>query len=84
MTAVLYENVIDITESYLGPAARRLISRQVAFHLGKKPEDLAYSDLPQLIEWIKTALSLLTDDQGLIVEFESRVKKLNGSGPPPS
>jgi hypothetical protein len=86
MTAVLYRSVIDITESYLGPAAQRFISRQVNFHLGKKPEELNPSDLPQLIEWLKTALALLTEDKQMIDEFEQRMNRLGDShqGPPHS
>jgi len=42
----LFENIVDITEQYLGPAARRFIVRQVAFHLSKAPRSSTPKTFP--------------------------------------
>jgi hypothetical protein len=72
----LYDQVIVIMEEYLGPAAERFIARQISFHLHKSPDELTPDDLPKLIEWTKVTLGLLTEDRGLIDEYESRMSKL--------
>lgn len=76
MTGELYREVISITEEYLGPAAERFVARQITFHLGKKPQDLSPNDLPTFIEWTKVTFGLLTENQWLIDEYITRIKKL--------
>lgn len=72
----LYTEVIDITHVYLGPAADRFIARQVRNHLGKEPSQLTQKDLRSLIDWIGMAVSLITDDQRIIEQYLSDLRKL--------
>lgn len=72
----IYNQVIKITHVYLGPAADRFIARQVQNHLGKTPETITKEDLKDLIDWIGVAVSLLTDDRGIIEEYLSGLRKL--------
>ncbi|HVU59670.1 MAG TPA: hypothetical protein VHC98_02425 [Candidatus Saccharimonadales bacterium] len=74
----LYDRVVRITLVYLGPAADRFISRQVQNHLHKQPEELSEEDLSRLIDWIRVAVSFLTEDSELIEEYTSQLAKLSG------
>jgi hypothetical protein len=65
-TPTIYEQVVDVTHEYLGPAAERFVSRQIETHLQKNPEDLSRRDLLKLTDWIKLAVSLLTDDHKVV------------------
>ena len=73
---MLYDKIVKTTNVYLGPAAERFIVRQVQSHLDKPPEELTKEDLNKLIDWIRVAVSLLTDDGELIEEYISELKKL--------
>jgi hypothetical protein len=75
-TTNLLEEVITITEQYLGPAARRFVIRQVAFHLKKDPEQLEMSDIPKLVEWSRATLALLTDDKTVVEDYAERLSQL--------
>ena len=75
--AMLYDRVVRVTHVYLGPAADRFIARQVQNHIGKKPEDLTKQDLDKLIDWIRLAVSLLTDDSEIIEEYTSQLRGLS-------
>lgn len=72
----LYQQVVEVTNNYLGPAAERFIARQVQNHLKKRPEDLSQLDLQRLIDWIQIAVSLLTDDTDIIEEYIAELNKL--------
>jgi hypothetical protein len=72
----LYDRVVQVTHIYLGPAADRFISRQVQNHLHKEPEQLSNRDLLKLIDWIKVAVSLLTEDSALIEEYAEQLQRL--------
>jgi len=72
----LYSDVVDITYDYLGPAADRFVTRQIRNHLDKKPEQLKKNDLKELINWIKIAVSLLTDDDKIVKRYISDLKRL--------
>lgn len=72
----LYDNVVKVTHVYLGPAADRFIARQVQNHLKKKPEQLSTDDLKKLIDWIRVAVSLITEDSELIEEYTAQLQKL--------
>lgn len=76
MTATLGEQVIEVTENYLGPAADRFIRRQVSFHLHKKTEELDAADLPQLADWIKVSLALLTEDHSMVDKCQNEILAL--------
>ncbi|MEO8105192.1 MAG: hypothetical protein ABI602_02545 [Candidatus Saccharibacteria bacterium] len=73
---LLYDRVVRITHVYLGPAADRFISRQVQNHLHKEPKDLSGKDLDMLIDWIRVAVSLLTEDSELIEEYTNQLQSL--------
>ncbi len=73
---ILYTQVVKVTHVYLGPAADRFIARQVENHLNKPPEDMSKKDLLQLIDWIKVAVSLLTDDSEIVEEYAAQLHKL--------
>jgi hypothetical protein len=75
-TITVYDQVVKVTHVYLGPAAERFIDRQVQNHLHKEPAAITTEDLSKLIDWIGMAVSLLTDDTGIIEEYISRLRKL--------
>jgi hypothetical protein len=74
--STVYDKVVHITQSYLGPAANRFIARQVENHLHKTPNDLSPSDLLNLIDWIRVAVSLLTEDSITVEEYITQLQKL--------
>ena len=73
---VLYDKVVRVTHVYLGPAAERFIDRQIQNHLSKDPRDLSIEDLRQLIDWIRIAVSFLTEDSEIIEEDIEQLGKL--------
>jgi hypothetical protein len=73
---LLYNRVVRVTHVYLGPAADRFIDRQIEHHLHKEPEDLTVSDLSKLIDWIRVAVSFLTEDSEIIEEYIEQLTKL--------
>ncbi len=73
---LLYDEVVRVTHVYLGPAADRFISRQVQNHLHKQPEELSKDDLEKLIDWIRVAVSLLTEDYEVIDEYTDQLERL--------
>lgn len=77
----LYERVVRITHIYLGPAADRFIARQVQNHLHKAPEKMTSTDLDQLIDWIRVAVSLLTDDADIVEEYIQQLRRLTHPEP---
>ncbi len=72
----LYLDVLDITSSYLGPAAQRFIDRQITSHLDKEPDEITHKDVKKLVDWSRAALVLLTDDKKTINEFEKNMLRL--------
>ncbi|HJQ08753.1 MAG TPA: hypothetical protein VJ836_04715 [Candidatus Saccharimonadales bacterium] len=72
----IYEQVVDISRDYLGPAGERFMRRQINTHLRKEPEDLTVNDIPELINWTRLTLALLTDDTRLIDSFTDRLTSL--------
>jgi hypothetical protein len=72
----LYERVVQITHTYLGPAADRFIDRQVQNHIHKEPSKLTSTDLELLIDWIRVAVSLLTDDEEIVEEYILQLQRL--------
>lgn len=74
--SLLYDKVVKVTHVYLGPAADRFIDRQVQNHLHKAPEELSEADLLKLIDWIRVAVSLLTDDVEIVEEYANQLRRL--------
>lgn len=74
-----YDELVHITEDYLGPAARRFIDRQTKNHLNKDPGYLTKTELITLADWVKLTLALLTKDETIKTEYARRLDKLVGS-----
>lgn len=72
----IYEQLVQVTHVYLGPAADRFIARQVENHLHKSPEELSQADLLSLIDWIRVVVSLLTDDNEIIEEYTTALQRI--------
>ncbi|HSX24249.1 MAG TPA: hypothetical protein VLE74_04065 [Candidatus Saccharimonadales bacterium] len=75
----LYQDIVDITADYLGPAAERFVVRQIQNHVGKTPQAIAASDIETLITWSKPAMALLTSDESIVDEFIERLSALTGT-----
>jgi hypothetical protein len=71
-----YEQVVAATSPYLGPAAGRFIDRQVQNHLHKEPAALLPSDMAKLIDWIRIAVSFLSEDSSVVEEYIGRLSAL--------
>ena len=76
-TENLYDRVVRVTYDYLGPAADRFVTRQIRNHLHKEPEQLKRNDLKSLIDWIKIAMSLLSNDEQLVARYIAELKDLS-------
>lgn len=72
----LIDQVLEISQDYLGPAAERFIDRQVAAHLHKKPDNVTSDDLLKLVDWLKLSFALLTDDRELVNEYARRLRQI--------
>ena len=71
-----YEQIIEITKDYLGPAAERFVSRQIEFYLKKQPTELTRNDIDKLAKSMYTPLMLLSKDEKLVDKVVEDVKKL--------
>lgn len=72
----LYEQAVDISEEYLGPAAERFMRRQISTHLGIKPEKLSNADLPQLIKWVSLAFAVLSNNADDLDDYTKNLLSL--------
>jgi hypothetical protein len=72
----LYVQVVTVTNDYLGPAAERFVYRQVQNHLHKDPSELSQDDLANLIDWVRVAVSLITEDTKLIEDYIYKLEQL--------
>jgi hypothetical protein len=72
-----YDSVTEIAADYFGPAAPRYVSRIIVNHLGKSPNQLRHKDIPELVNWIKLTVALVTDDTSLVEEFATRLRTLS-------
>lgn len=77
----LYVQVVEITNVYLGPAADRFIARQVQNHLHKEPSELSEHDLLKLIDWVRVAVSFITEDTVIVEEYITRLRSLTEQHP---
>jgi hypothetical protein len=78
----IYEAVVSVTHTYLGPAADRFVVRQIRNHLGKDPTELQKQDLIGLIDWIRLAMTLLSGDEELMCKYAADLYDLTDSGKP--
>jgi hypothetical protein len=72
----VYQQVVTISHTYLGPASERFIDRQIKNHLDKNPGDIEAGDIHKLIDWIRIAVSFLTEDSDLIEEYVHQLKQI--------
>ena len=72
----IYRQVVAISHTYLGPASERFIDRQIISHLNKQPQELQQNDIHKLIDWIRIAVSFLTEDSDLIEEYVHQLKQV--------
>ena len=72
----LYQQVLVIAEDYFGPAAPRFIDRIINNHFNKSPANLKYSDLPELTEWVRLTLAVLTEHESEVEELTERLSNL--------
>lgn len=72
----LRDQLLEINQDYLGPAAERFLERQIATHLSKKPENITSADLIKLIDWLRLSFALLTDDIRIVNEYAQRLRLL--------
>lgn len=72
----LYLKVLDISSDYLGPASERFVTRQIENHLNKHPNQLRKGDMKKLIDWVRLAMSTLTEDKKLKNEYIRRLERL--------
>lgn len=72
----LYDKVVRITNVYLGPAAERFVGRQVRNHLHKEPQDISETDLRNLLDWVRGAVSLLTENGEIVDEYIEQLTML--------
>lgn len=75
-TNSLYNEVVNVTYEYLGPAANRFVIRQIRSHLGKDPEQLQRKDLRQLIDWIRLAMRFISNDTRAINQYMANLESL--------
>jgi hypothetical protein len=71
----VYEKVVSVSKTYLGPATEAFISRQCKSHLKKEAADLASTDLATLAKWLEIGAGLLMDP-GKATELATKVKAL--------
>jgi hypothetical protein len=74
--ATLYQQAVDISTDYLGPAGERFMRRQITTHLRKEPENLLKADIANLIHWVQLTMALLTTDKTVIETFTERLLQL--------
>jgi hypothetical protein len=71
----VYEKVVSVSKTYLGPATEAFISRQCKSHLKKEPADLGTADLVALANWLEVGAGLLMD-QRKATELATKVRTL--------
>jgi hypothetical protein len=71
-----FDETVAITNDYLGPPSERFVLRQIQTHLDKTPEELTKEDMPELIDWLKITMSVLTESPKLVHEYGKRLDKL--------
>jgi hypothetical protein len=75
-TSPLYNEVVEVTQDFLGPASEQFITRQIKAHLNKDPDQLKAEDLEELARWIKVAIALLTEDGETVESYTANIMAL--------
>jgi len=55
---------------------RRFIERIINNHFNKSPSSLKTSDLPELTEWVRLTLAILTEHENEVEELTERLSNL--------
>ena len=73
----LYDDVVDLAKTYMGPAAKKFVDRQISGHLDGVSDgsQLTPSHLDELAKWCYTSGKLLMDD-AKAQEMSDKVKTL--------
>ncbi len=75
----LYDEVVDLARTYMGPAAKKFIDRQIRAHLEIEGAELTFSDIDELAEWCYTSSKFLMNEYKA-QEFSSAVRSIrNGT-----
>ena len=74
----IYDELVRITHSYLGPAADRFVERQIRNHLSKDPEQVHNHELASLIDWFSIAMAVLSEDENVVQRYTTELKGLIG------
>jgi hypothetical protein len=69
------DELVKVTEKYLGFAARDYLERQAQLHLGKELDELAEDDIDDLIQWVNNTGPLIMD-QSALDQLISDLKKV--------
>ena len=75
----IYNQLIKVTDAYLGPSSERFINRQIINHLNKQPSEVLSSDIVELVDWIRLAMTIITDDENIVKEYISKIQKLKNA-----
>jgi len=70
----IYDEVVSVSKTYLGPATEQFIARQCKL-LKINPPQLAKTDLPGLAKWMGIGAGLLMDEKKA-QELSAKVKSL--------
>ncbi|HVX58743.1 MAG TPA: hypothetical protein VG964_03345 [Candidatus Saccharimonadales bacterium] len=69
----VFNQLLDVSQDYLGPAAERFLNRQIEAHVHKDPQTIERSDIANLSDWIKLSFALLTKDTAIVEEYITRL-----------
>lgn len=58
----LFKQMVATSEKYLGPVSERFIRRQIETHLEIEPEKITQQDIPKLLEWVRLAFAMISND----------------------
>ena len=75
-TSRAYQDLVKLSENYFGPATKRFLTTQIKHHLHKTPAQLTYKDIPELTDWLRLALAVVTNDTLKINEYTDLVNKI--------
>jgi hypothetical protein len=73
----VYQQAVETSKIYLGPAGERFIRRQIVTHLKIEPEELSGKHIDELVSWVKITFALLTDNSKYVHEFASNLLQLS-------
>ena len=71
----IYDDVISLGRTYMGPGAEKFVSRQISTHLKVSGADLRSQDLEELAKWCFISGKLVMDE-AKAQEFSQKIKAL--------